>query len=378
MLRPLVGPTDIVGHAMKALFLTNDSPSSRVQIEPFHDNRQELVELHDFHFTEQSLRTLGEIDISTLDRFDIVFVQSKVFRHHPDLLGQLLRAIGTQKVILDDQDSAGVVDADAAAFADLYVKKQVLRRLDDYRLSHSSQRIHAHYVDCVDGLSEPTSFEVPDSFPDKLVLGWNLGLANAMQGRLRDCGPTADRPAAERPIDISMRVSVDFLEPTHWYRRHRQRALDTVSALSGRFRVACHNQVLPPREYQKELANSKICLSPWGYGEVCFRDFEVVMAGALLVKPSMEHLVTEPNIYRPGETYLPVRPDFADLEEVCAFYLAHEEERWRITRAALSAYRRYFSERGFFRQVSEILGRLGRGQSARRPAEAEGRLEQRT
>lgn len=83
-----------------------------------------------------------------------------------------------------------------------------------------------------------------------------------------------------------------------------------------RWHVSVDASRRPWEEYVQELCSAKACISPFGYGEVCFRDFEAVLAGAVLIKPDMSHLETRPDIYRPWETYAPVKWDWSDLPEV--------------------------------------------------------------
>jgi hypothetical protein len=64
--------------------------------------------------------------------------------------------------------------------------------------------------------------------------------------------------------------------------------------------------------------------------------------GCLLVKPDMGHIRTEPNIFVPGETYVPVRWDFSDLPEVCARYLADNVARKAITARAYQVLVDYY------------------------------------
>ena len=59
------------------------------------------------------------------------------------------------------------------------------------------------------------------------------------------------------------------------------------------------------------------------------------MTGAVLVKPDMSHLETLPDLYRPGETYLPVRWDFSDLGDVVGSALADADLRRRLATAGL-------------------------------------------
>jgi len=75
-------------------------------------------------------------------------------------------------------------------------------------------------------------------------------------------------------------------------------------------------EVIPKRQYIKELKNSKTCVSPFGFGEVCYRDFEAISSGCLLIKPDMDHLETWPDVFLKNETYIPVKWDMSDLEEV--------------------------------------------------------------
>ena len=50
-------------------------------------------------------------------------------------------------------------------------------------------------------------------------------------------------------------------------------------------------------------------------GEVCFRDFELMQFGTLMIKPDMDIVNTYPNPYIKDETYISVKPDWSDLEE---------------------------------------------------------------
>ena len=73
---------------------------------------------------------------------------------------------------------------------------------------------------------------------------------------------------------------------------------------------------MPKTQFLRLMADSKIALSPFGMGEICFRDFELMQFGTIMVKPSMEHLQTLPNPYIPGVTYIPVEHDWSDLKTV--------------------------------------------------------------
>jgi hypothetical protein len=95
------------------------------------------------------------------------------------------------------------------------------------------------------------------------------------------------------------------------------------------------------KEYMDEMQRSKICFSPFGFGEVCWRDYEAVVAGALLVKPNMYHVVTDPNIFVENKSYVSVKWDLSDLGEKVDYYLRHPEERAEITKYAYRLLRDY-------------------------------------
>ena len=114
---------------------------------------------------------------------------------------------------------------------------------------------------------------------------------------------------------------------------------------------------VPLPVFQEEMERAKIGFSPFGWGEVTDRDFHIVNSGALLMKPDMSHLRTEPDIYRDGETYVAVRGDLADVEEKVAYYVARPDEAQRIVERARAEYRDYFAE-GFLAALDRTLSAL--------------------
>ncbi len=60
-------------------------------------------------------------------------------------------------------------------------------------------------------------------------------------------------------------------------------------------------------------------LSPFGWGEICYRDFEAALGGNLLLKPSMDHIETWPNIYR-EDCYFKLDWDFSNLDQISEIF----------------------------------------------------------
>jgi len=131
---------------------------------------------------------------------------------------------------------------------------------------------------------------------------------------------------APRPLDVHLVLNVRYDWPG--IGQHRRTALTqlgqilarrdwaAITASWGRTPVDVDPRIvsMPFSDYRQLLLISKVCVSPWGYGEFCIRDYEALLAGAVLVKPDTGFATTWPDL-RPGEHYVPCRADFSDLEQ---------------------------------------------------------------
>jgi len=151
----------------------------------------------------------------------------------------------------------------------------------------------------------------------RLQLGWSLGYSdyrttNRWLIRLKYLSlkePRLTPPNAVRPLLASYRG-----------RSEGSRALQRnklVALLESRHdpRLVT-GEFLSRRRYLDELRRCQTVISPFGYGEICYRDFEAFVVGAALIKPTVEHLTTFPEVFIPGETYLPCRWDLSNLLEI--------------------------------------------------------------
>ena len=109
-------------------------------------------------------------------------------------------------------------------------------------------------------------------------------------------------------ITVNARFSYKAYSSSVGYQR--KSLLSTISGLSN-FQT---NRVSSP-EYLLSLDKDFAVLSPFGWGEVCYRDFEAVLFGKLLIKPSMSHIQTWPNIYT-DNTYYSLSWDCVDLTQL--------------------------------------------------------------
>ncbi len=224
-------------------------------------------------------------------------------------------------------------------WVDRYAKKQLLVDVDAYQQDHAggfvfSDFMARHYGHALDGWHFGS--RIPAGCADRLVLGWSLASARHL---VRGATKT---PATQQERDIDVHCRLSFgPEPESWYAAHRRAVLEALAPLGERHRVIAAGgdaARVPYKVFHDEMERARIGFSPFGWGEVTDRDFHIVNQGALLMKPDMSHLRTDPDIYSDGETYVAVRWDLADVAEKVEHYLARPEEAQRIVEAARRCY----------------------------------------
>jgi len=109
------------------------------------------------------------------------------------------------------------------------------------------------------------------------------------------------------------------------------------------------------RKYLTDIGKSKITFSPFGYGEICWRDYEAFALGSLLIKPDMSHLICNPEIFIPYETYIPISWDFSDFNEKFRYYINNQSERIRIAKNAFDVGYDFHKNREFLSHIGELL-----------------------
>ena len=91
------------------------------------------------------------------------------------------------------------------------------------------------------------------------------------------------------------------------------------------------NRLLGMRRWHELLNKSKVCICPWGYGEMCYRDYEAMLSGCVVVKPNTDFVETWPRIYQAGKTYVTCAVDFSDIHEVCQEILDNYSDYQEMT-----------------------------------------------
>lgn len=183
---------------------------------------------------------------------------------------------------------------------------------------------------------------------DRILPGWNMGVSRFYRG-CRRLTQWCALPWRDRRYDLSRRFLVpDPTTSARWdyYRAYRRFCGLSVGELA-RSVTMTETSPVGRAAFLRELSQSRITFSPFGWGEVCFRDFEAVACGSVLLKPDMSHLETWPNIYEAGVTYVPVRWDLTDLSAQVAWILDNPARAEEIAREAAERLERAALIAGF-------------------------------
>jgi Glycosyl transferases group 1 len=267
-------------------------------------------------------------------------------------------------IYFDGDDDLCIQWPEILSIVDLYVKKHIFSDKKDYlRRFVGKSNLHdyvhhkyGHHFSAKDFGDDKVilwSGPVPETKLEKITLGYNL----ALDQKIVKLFSTGDRylKYSNRTNDILFRGTI----PPHdiWLSHLRKSFEPILDKLGSDFHVIVSDKRLSEDLYYKEMANSKICFSPFGYGEICWRDFEAIICRCLLLKPDVSHLSTCPQIFIPYVTYVPIKWDFSDLEEKCRYYASNDSERSQITKAAFDVLRTFYAELGGARAIASILGR---------------------
>jgi len=303
------------------------------------------------------------LDRSAFSRFHVLGLKFSFRAQEP---GQIvarfrdqLAGTGIKLVYFDGDDDVCVQWPAVLRLVDLYVKKGVFADPRDYLRpfvgkSNLTDYVSKEYATSFETMDIPKSgrLETPDLA--KLYLGWSTALDDKHVDLFKEVKPP---PSSTKDVDILCRATV----PQDWSFPLRNSVVPKLEPLCARYRVimSLPTNRVPRRQYYEELLRSRICISPFGYGEVCGRDIEAITCGCLLIKPDMNHLRSHPDVFIPGETYVPVRWDYADPAETCARYLDRETERARIAGNAYQVLANYYRDDAFIATFAGVLERLG-------------------
>ncbi len=284
---------------------------------------------------------------------DIIFLSSRYFKKKDQYIDEsyfltfeLLKKNKIKLIWFDLRDSAGTTQFEVLPYVDLYFKKQMYKNKSSYYADLYGGREFSDYYNKRFRIKDDNPYKsekLKKKYEKKIHLSWNLGV------KLFDAGY---KNFFQRGLELSKYKLIKnfssisyrkllFLEPEH------RREIDfictysvTIPRNSVRFQrelfkeknYKIKNSILfekiSPSKYLNYLKKCKLILSLYGWGEVCYKEFEATVAGASFIMPNMSNILTWPNLYIPGETYLPIDWDLKNFEEI--YYKLLDDDQLRL------------------------------------------------
>ena len=269
------------------------------------------------------------IDITESNDFDYMFIGMNDFINKKLSLKESIEwgsenveklSQGGEYFLFDGSDSTslmGGIEVMRNTNPTYYVKNQLLQK--------EKYKVPSNFGRWFWGNGEfDLSYDITEDEWDKIKLsGWNLGhlQTHLFRDRINPIN-------TNKLYDVCAIYQAEHRENYEHnnrndipYTKHRKGAWEVLDK-----KYISKKDKLPFQEYWEYLYNSRVCISPFGMGEGCFRDFESIATNTILIKPNMDIVITEPNIYIDKKTYFGVEYDWSNLNEVIDEVLSNFEE----------------------------------------------------
>lgn len=280
-----------------------------------------------------------------------------------------IKACCNKLVWLDTADSTGTCMFDVMPYVDLYFKKQILKNTEDYCRDVYGARTFCEYYHNMLKIEDTTITgryypHTEKQYLNKLRVAWNVGIGDLYAVKpiqliihpFRVTKPEFLSPDSERPMDVQYRGS--GYSPIAGYPRSRSKELMMELIKESDIKISDITRRIPKKDFIKEGQNSKCILSPFGWGEICGRDFEAFVYGSCMIKQDMSHCITWPDVYQPGKTYVPLNWNFSDFKEVLT--KAKSSEYNKIAKNAQEYYKHFFTPEGRMDFAKHVVYELER------------------
>ncbi len=227
-------------------------------------------------------------------------------------------------VWLDLSDSAGNTQFEVLPYVKKYVKKQFYKDKSLYKKNFFRNRFYADYYQKnynLENTSKQKFTKLSDEFSEKLVLGWNIGVGNYFEIlkynkflKLKCILKATNCSNHKDLFKYTLGYYDEKIRKNDVFFRFNLR--DNIKKISIHYQRKKVNEILTKhygiinakrlshRDFLFSLKNSKISVGAFGWGEVCYREFEAIKMGAAVLFPNMNNIETWPNIYKDRITYL--------------------------------------------------------------------------
>ena len=279
----------------------------------------------------------------------------------------------------DMRDSAGTTQFEVLPYVKKYIKKQFYIDKKIYMNKLEGGRLYTdHYIKnykLVD--HKPYDQEILNAkYLSKLILGWNLGVCHFFDyikfskinyfleffkfKYLNSRDYKMKLPFYENWSDDKKKYDFFSLMNTNFYRKsvgfQRTKLKEILKNIQNNNKFI--EGRLSKKNYYKILRSSKVSIGAFGWGEVCYREFEATMCGTAFMTANMDSIETWPNIYHEGETYISYDFDFKNFHEKLQNLISDFELRKKLVKNSNSILHEAHANLGkeyFLKKIYEII-----------------------
>ena len=278
---------------------------------------------------QQMLREYS-IDITNSNDYDYLLVgmhdfidKKRPLQESIDYGVETLSKITGDYFLVDGSDSTslmGAYEVFEQSNAIYLLKNQLLPNREDYKTSYAFNKFFFGTGSDLD-----LSYDIPkDKWNRIKFTGYNLGYLLPHYRDIQTINSNKNRDICAifqgvHNESYDHKVRNDLL-----YTNHRNGLWKQLEPLKNKYDIVTGRR--PFDEYIKTLSESKICLSPFGMGELGFRDFEAMKYGTIILKPSHKLVDSVPNMMIDDETFIACNYDWSDLEEKIDYVLSNFDE----------------------------------------------------
>ena len=277
-----------------------------------------FIKFNDFFYKNNLYFKFKELNLDIKDSNDIFFLESKeaiLFSRKKkikiiDLIKNLSKR--TEKLVFfDTSDSTEIELPEIIPYVHKYCKAQVLKNKKNYKKKFYGGRIFTDFVFKnfgVNDIKPRFSKKLSDNEIKKICIFWNSSINNFSFDRIftsylyrffkkktfLKLPSKGFNPLRKRKKFISLNFNINYSRDTIAWHRKKTLNLTRSETLNKK------NFFL----YFYDLLNTKYVLSPFGWGEINYRDYESFLSGSVLIKPNMDHVDTWPNYYLKKKFYI--------------------------------------------------------------------------
>jgi len=272
--------------------------------------------------------------------------------------------------LFDNKDSTDI-QQEFLPIVDYYFKKQCYKDFIDYSKKFYLKRIFTDFyarnyeIDISD--ENLYSFDDVLKSKEKIKISWNFAykdyrhsnsLNRLVLGFNRSISPKFFAPRNDRELVLSANFSVKSVNELLYFQRKM-----LLETLEQNFKAKKPISVgkVPKSQYLKNVRISKSIVSPFGWGEICYRDFETFIAGAALIKPNINHINTWPDLFVENETYIPISWKVENWEKEFSKILSDDDNLLKVAQKGQNVYKKIWSKEGqnsFVEHFKEMFGSI--------------------